>query len=220
MLSAVASTFPAMTTGEVPLSAAAVAVRLRRFWLGEAPAASAVRRSDLDGVWREVTVRRLASTLELFTPYDFGEGDPLDGKLGNYLTRRVRALSEGAVREVTWLYDERAARPVRRPKSTDLDIHAPGDPGLEEYDEVLARLRQGIPADTTGATLEVLHGLSLVGVSRHRIWFAARDAASERAIRTTPGAVGSLHAAIKRVQKGEPLYRVVVDPSYDAVSRL
>lgn len=209
-----------MTTGEVPLSAAAVAVRLRRFWLGEAPAASAVRRSDLDGVWREVSVTRLGSTLELNTPYDFGEGDPLEGKLERYLTRRVRALSEGSVREVTWRYDERAARPVRRPRSTNLDIHAPGDPGLEAYDEVVARLRRAIPADTAEAALEVIHSLSLVGVSRHRLWFAAPDAAVERALRTTPGAAYALHAAVTRVQKAEPLHRVVVDPSYDEVSRL
>ena len=208
------------TTGELPLSAAAVAVRLRRFWLGEAPGQRVVRTSDLGEVWREVKVKRTASTLVLYTPYNFGDGDPLAGRLGSYLTRRVHELSAGAVREVTWLFDERATRPVRRARSTDLDIHAPEDPAVEEYDDVLARLRRGIPAETPDAATQVLHTLSLVGVSRHRIWFAAPDAGSEQAVGRTPGAAYALHAAVRAVQRAEPLCRVVVDPSCGTDARL
>ena len=80
-MSAAVSNVAAMTTGETPLSAAAVAVRLRRFWLGEAPNHRVVRTSDLGEVWREVAVIRTASTLTLHAPYDFGVGDPLDGPL-------------------------------------------------------------------------------------------------------------------------------------------
>ena len=103
-----------MTRGGEPLSAAAVAVRLRRFWLGEAADEPVVRRSDLGDVWREITVVRVASTLTLYTPYDFGVGDPLEGTLGGYLTRRVRNLSEGAIREVAWDCDPVAAKPAAR----------------------------------------------------------------------------------------------------------
>lgn len=209
-----ASTVPAMTREEAPLSAAAVAVRLRRFWLGEAAGQRTVRASDLGEVWREITVTRTASTLLLHTPYDFGVGDPLSGPLGRYLTRRTRQLSGGAVREVAWCFDESAATPVRRNRSTELDIHAPGDPGLDEYDAVLARLRKGIPADTSDAARAVVHGLVLGGVSRHRLWLVAPDAETEKAVRTTPGAGYALHAAVRAVQKAEPLFRVVVDPSW------
>src|SRR4051794_32543767 len=101
-----------MTTGEAPLSAAAVGVRLRRFWLGEAADERVVGRSDLGEVWRDVAVVRVASTLTLYTPYDFGAGDPLEGALGRYLTRRVRDLSGGAVREVIWGFDPVAAKPL------------------------------------------------------------------------------------------------------------
>jgi hypothetical protein len=192
-----------------------VAVRLRRFWLGEAMKARGVRSSDLGDVWREVLVRRLAATLELYTPYDFGVGDPLGGDLGGFLTRRVRKLSVGTVREVVWQYDDRVKPPVRRAKSTELDIHAPGDPGLEEYDDVLVRLRKGIPPDISDEAREVLGRLRLVGVSRFRLWFAAPDNAAELAVRRTSGAAYALHSAVQRVQKADPLYRVVVDPSYD-----
>ena len=206
-----------MTRGDVPLSAAAVAVRLRRFWLGEAPTAKVVQRSDLGEVWRDIAVRRTASTLMLHTPYDFGVGDPLEGPLGPYLTRRVRALSGRAVREVTWCFDEWAGKSVRRARTSELDIHEPGDPGLEEYDVVLARLRKAIPADTTDLAREVLRGLGLAGVSRHRMWFAARDEDAERAVGRTPGAGYALHAAVLSVQKSEdPLYRLVVDPDSTA----
>lgn len=204
-----------MDTG---LEAAAVAVRLRRFWLGEAHDAQPVRDSDLGEVWREVAVRRVAARLTLFTPYDFGRGDPLEGGLGAWLTQRVHALSEGAVREVGWDFDQRAQRPFRRARSTDLDIHAPGDPGPDELDDVLARLRRRLPADVPAQARDVLGRIGLAAASRHRLWFVATDAAAEQAVRRTPGAAYALHAAVRGVQGAEPLYRVVVDPTLEAVA--
>ena len=201
-----------MTGESAPLSAAAVAVRLRRFWLGEAATAAVVRGSDLGEVWRDVAVTRTAATLTLHTPYDFGAGDPLEGRLGQFLVRRVRSLSVGAVREVTWCFDGTTSRPVRRARSSELDIYAPGDPGLEEYDGVVTRLRKGLPTDTGETAREVLRRLGLAGVSRHRMWFAARDGDAEKAVGRTPGAAYALHTAVRSVQKAEPLFRVVVDP--------
>lgn len=195
--------------------AAVVAVRLRRFWLGEACRARAVRASDLGEVWREVAVRRVAARLTLFTPYDFGCGDPLEDGVGDWLTERVHALSEGTVREVHWDFDERALRPFRRARSTDLDIHDPGDPGLEEYAAVLDRLRRRLPPDTSAAAREVLGRVGLAGVSRHRLWFVVPDAAAEEAVRRTPGSAYALNAAVRGVQRAEPLYRVVVDPTLE-----
>jgi hypothetical protein len=209
-----------MTRGGEPLSAAAVAVRLRRFWLGEAADERVVRRSDLGDVWRAIALRRVGSTLTLYTPYDFGVGDPLEGALGSHLARRVRNLSEGAVREVAWDFDPVVAKPAaRRAKTGDLDIYAPGDPGLEEYDAVRARLRKAAPADTPDGAREVLRRVGLAGVSRYRMWFAAPDAQTEKAVRTTSGAAYALHAAVQAVQKGDPLLRVVVDGSYTAAER-
>lgn len=218
-MSAVGPSVRAMTTGgtdgSTPPSAAAVAVRLRRFWLGEAAEASVVRESDLGAVWREIVVRRLGAELQLWTPYDFGDGDPLDGGLGAYLGERVRELSAGTVRDVVWRYDERMLRPVRRARSTELDVHAPGDPGLEEYADVLGRLRKAIPADTPDGARAVLGELRLAGVSRHRLWFAAPDDAAELAVRRTPGAASALSVAVRHVQKAEPIHRVVVDATID-----
>ncbi len=203
------------------LNAAVVAVRLRRFWLGAAMKSPVVRASDLGEAWRDVTVVREAATLVLYTPYDFGVGDPLDGDLGAYLTGRVHRLSGGTVREVEWRFDPRATKPVRRARSTDLDIHSPGDPGLDEYADLLARLRKQLPAGTSDAAREALGRLALAGASRHRLWFVADGDASEKAIRTVPGAGGALATAVGRVQKAEPpLHRVVVDPTATKLERL
>ena len=201
-------------------SAAAVAVRLRRFWLGEAMRSPVVAESDLGEVWRKVAVSRVASALVLHTPYDFGQGDPLASGLGELLARRVKRLSSGAVREVTWRFDPVALKPVRRTRSSELDVHAPEDPGLEEYDDVLARLRARLPGDTGPEARAALGELVLAGVSRHRLWLAAPDEAAELAVRRTPGAAYALHAAVGAVQKAEPLYRVVVDGSYRRLARL
>ena len=194
-------------------------MRLRRFWLGEAAEQPVLRGSDLGEVWRDVALRRTASMLTFYTPHDFGVGDPLEGPLGRYLTRRVRAMSGGAVREVAWCFDPVAAKPaVRRTKSGDLDI-SPGDPGMDEYAAVRARLRKAVPVDTSEAAREVLRRIGLAGVSRHRMWFAAPDVETEKAVRTTSGAAYSLHAAVQAVQKGDPLLRVVVDGSYTEAER-
>jgi hypothetical protein len=197
-----------------------VSVRLRRFWLGEAAERPEVLESDLRDVWRDITVTRTAATLVLYTPYDFGSGDPLDGPLGQYLRTRVDELSGGAVRQVAWRFDPVAARPVvRRVRSSDLDIHAPGDPGTSQYGGVRERLRRSLPAGTGEAAREVLRRVGLAAVSRHRMWFAAPDAETEKAVRTTPGAAYALHAVVRSVQKKEPLYRVVVDGSYPEAER-
>lgn len=202
------------------LNAAVVAVRLRRFWLGAAMKAPAVRASDLGEVWRDVTVTREASTLVLCTPYDFGVGDPLDGELGAYLAGRVRRLSGGTVREAEWRFEERPARSPRRARSTDLDIHAPGDPALDEYADVLARLRRQLPAEVSDTARATLGRLGLAGVSRHRLWFAATGEADAAAVRAVPGAGGALNVAVRGVQKADPLYRIVVDPTATKLEHL
>lgn len=202
-------------------NAAVVAVRLRRFWLGAAMRSPSVRASDLGEAWRNVVVVREAATLVLYTPYDFGAGDPLGGDLGGYLTGRVRRLSGGTVCDVEWRFDERRAKPVRRARSSDLDIHAPGDLGPDKYAGVVARLRKLLPADTGEAARAAIGRLALAGVSRHRMWFAAVDEADARAVRTVPGAGGALAKAVGGVQKAEPpLFRVVVDPTAGKLEHL
>jgi hypothetical protein len=209
-----------MTGERTPPSAAAVAVRLRRFWLGEAAGERVVRRSDLGEVWRDVALVRVASTLTLYTPYDFGVGDPLEGPLGRYLAKRVQSLSAGTVREVAWAFDPVAAKPpTRRARTSELDVYSPADPGLEEYAEVRVRLRKAVPTDIGEEARAVLSRLGLAAVSKYRMWFVAPDAEIERAVRTTSGAAYALHAAVRAVQKADPLHRVVVDGSYSADDR-
>lgn len=196
------------------LEATAVSVRLRRLWLGEIARSDELAASDLAGATHDVELRRVADVLWLRTPFDFGSGDPFAGDLGRLLRTRVEAVSRGAVRGVAWEFTPELT-PVRRPASADLDVYSPGDPSLADHARVLAALRARIPAGADDAARAAVHGIRLVGVSRHRLWFAARSSAERDALARVPGARGLLVTAIQAVQKHElPLYRVVVDPSY------
>ena len=203
----------ATTSGRVTAAPGpvAVAVRLRGLWLGEVVSSRAFLRSDLGDAADEIALHRVGNALELVTPYDFGDGDPLEGGLGRSLRRRVSAVTGGVVREVSWRYDDAAGRPVRRTSTSDLDVFRPGDPGRDAYPDVLAELRRRLPADTTDAAREVLGALGLAAVSAHRVWFAAPSAAAEKAVGSTPGAAYALFASVKRLQRKEPLYRVYAD---------
>lgn len=198
-----------------PLEAAAISVRLRRLWLGEIARSPELAASDLVDAVHDVHLRRVADTLLVLSPYDFGVGDPFATALGERLRSRVVALSGGAVAEVEWAFDP-DVHPVRRPQSSDLDIFMPGDPGPEELPTMLARLRQRLP-ETTDEARGAVAALRLVAVSRHRMWFAAPTRAARDALGLVPGARGALTRAVQSVQKHElPLHRVVVDGSYRA----
>lgn len=196
------------------LEAAAVAVRLRRLWLGEIAASDELADSDLADAWQDVTLRRVGSRLELWTPYDFGAGTPLAGPFGDLLRTRVAELSKGTVTIVDWRFDPYPT-PPRRAKTTDLDIYAPGDPMMIEYGGVLAALRYHLGDCTSERAREAVGRLRLVAVSRHRLWFAAPSHRELDALGAVPGARAALVKAVQAVQKDDrPLYRVVVDSTY------
>lgn len=200
------------------LEAAAVSVRLRRLWLGPVLRSPELAGSDLADAALNVTLRRVASTLVVGTPYDFGSGDPFGGEFGDFLRSRVAKASNGTVRALDWEYDP-SRTPPRRPQTNDLDIYEPRDPPLGQYPDITERLRQRIPAATPDAAREVLSRVRLVAVSEHRLWFATPSATARDALGTVPGARGALVSAIQSFQKHErPLYRVVVDASYRGAS--
>lgn len=202
------------------LEASAVSVRLRRLWLGKILASPEFMAGDLADIGLDVQLRRIGSTLQIGTPYDFGAGDPFDNAFGKLLRSEAAEVSRGSISSVEWQYDPKR-QVVRRTSSNDLDIYSPGDPTLDEYDEVAGALRKRIPDGTSPNAREVIGKLRLVGVSKHRLWFAASNAQARDALGKVPGARAALVTAIQDFQKHEkPLYRVVVDGSYRAKSML
>jgi len=193
------------------VTASAVAARLRQFWLEEVPDLIGFAESDLADIHHQVRLERMANELRLHTPYDFGEGDPIDGAFGAAFRRRVEALSQGVITSVTWLPITESRRPMRK-KSSNLDMYEPGDPPADELLELAHRLGQALPADLADPARALLREVKLVGASRHRLWFATDDDATRTAIGTTPGAAYALNAAVRPLQPGEPLYDVVADP--------
>ncbi|WP_141013095.1 hypothetical protein [Nocardioides sambongensis] len=161
----------------------------------------------------DVVLRRAGSTLVVVTPYDFGTGDPFAGSLGDFLRTRAERVSGGVITDVAWDFDPKP-KVIRRDKTTDLDIYAPGDPSLPAYAALAGRLRDRIPA-TPPAAREAVGALRLVGASAHRLWLAAPSIEARDTLGKVPGARAALVTAIQAVQRHEvPLYRVIVDPSY------
>lgn len=69
--------------------------------------------------------------------------------------------------------------------------------------------------------MDVVGALRLVGVSKHRLWFAAPTLGARDALGSVVGARAALVTAVQAVQRHEvPLHRVVVDASYRAKGAL
>lgn len=202
------------------LEAAAVSVRLRRLWVFDAPREPTLQTSDFAEGWADCTLTRVGPDLIVRSPYDFGTGNPFDGPFGAWLRGRVAGMAGSGV-QVTWEYDDRPSPAVRRVKTQDLDVYAPGDPLTEDYPEILDDLRRRIPEDATPEARGAVGALRLVGASRHRLWFAAPTEQERDALGSVVGARAALVTAIQAVQEQEvPLYRVVVDASHRSKSLL
>lgn len=203
---------PRVTVATPKVEAAAAAARLRRYWLEELPRTRAFKASDLVDVHPEVTLRRVGAELELLGPIDFGEGDPLEGPLGEAVRGRVASLSQRAVRSVVWWHAPEPKRALRK-ASSNLDVFTPGDPAPAELPRLAGRLGERLPGDLAEGARGVLSGLRLVGASAHRLWFASDLPDIRAEIGRTPGAAHALHAAVAAVQGHEqPLFVCVTDP--------
>lgn len=207
--------------GPAKLSAAAVAARIRRWWIRDAFEGPALRASDLGDALEMCRLVRHAATLRIHTPYDFGDGVPLE------LTQRVRMadhladLSQGAVRNIEFRFDRKPRTTTRR-RSSDLDIFEPGDALWPEHLDAAASLASAIRRECATESLPVLMSLALAGVSRHRLWIAAFDEEARRAVGSTPGAAASLKIAVGRIQGrrryDEALSVLLADPSTDLIA--
>lgn len=137
----------------------------------------------------------------------------IDGALGDLVRARPAAESRCSHRRGVGVRPEAQADALSQ--DTGPDIYSSGDPLLGDYPAILAKLRDRIPTTTSPRARDAVGALRLVGVSEHRIWFAAPSVKAREALGTVPGARGALVTAIQAVQKQQvPLYRVVIDPSY------
>lgn len=185
-------------------------------WLLDVPKMKSLPASDFANIRLDVEFLRVASTLRVRTPYDFGAGDPFSDSFGDQLRSRVSAVSSGVVTDLAWEFSG-TRKSARRASTSDLDIYTPGDPLPSEYPEILANLRRHLPADLSDPARAALAQIRLVGASRYRLWFAAPSVEARDQLGKVPGARGALVTAIQAVTKHDvPLYRVVVDSSYRA----
>jgi hypothetical protein len=204
----------------VILTAPAVSARLRRWWLREAMADEDFLASDLGDALHDCTLVRLASELQVYMPYDFGLGSPVDQLLEQRLTARVADLSDGTVRRISWSF-KGVAKLATRKRSTDLDIYEPGDPLWDNWGATATDLAREIVRQADKRALTALSAIRLAGVSRHRIWLALPNRETVQAIGTTPGAAASLKVAVAKVQGRKPeeaLYATLADPSQDTIA--
>lgn len=190
----------------------AVGVRIRWAWLGLVARPAALAGNDLEDGWSDTQLERYKDRLILITPYDFGTGDPLDGEFGRYLLKVMSEVTAGGIRSVGWRY-RGTPKAIPRKRTSDLDIYAPGDPMLDEYQSLVMKLRAGLPEDLSEGAADAMAALEVAAISKHRLWFRAGTDEERIAVGKTPGAAFALNAAVRKMQRNEPLYRVYRDTS-------
>jgi hypothetical protein len=195
------------------LEDAAIAVRLRRLWIGKIAGSPEMAASALAGIWSDrIDLVRDREQLVLVGPPSAQQAK--DEPVADTLLAAVKAVSSGSVSGLKWRSTKRLVSPARA-KTSDLDIFHADDPLLDAYADVLADLKAAIPAETGTEARAALSKLRLVAVSRHRLWLAAPNIAARDAVGTTLDARAALVRAVQEVQDAKvPLYRVVVDPCY------
>ena len=198
----------------VVLEEAAVAVRLRRLWLGVILPSPELAESSLAPVWQDLDLILTGQTLTIVGPPS-GQ-DALHQPVAELLQSQAAKVTADAVTTLGWR-SSRRLQLLRREKSTNLDVFHVDDPLLDQYAGVLDDLRAAIPDGIGPDARAALRGLRLVGASRHRLWFAAPNASARNALGTVPGARAALFTTVQRVQRAKrPLLHIVVDPSYRA----
>jgi len=205
--------YPSATVAEPPpLNEIAVAVRLRLAWRQIVGPWLESSEHDLGPAWRHCGLRRRGLTLEILSPYDFGEGDPFAGGVKEELARMISSSTDGRVTGVSWSYSGSGPAPQARVRAAERDIFHPGDPvdGEEVAASGIAR-RLNTAADSPAA--KALTALRVAAISSHWIWLVAANEADRDAIGTTPGAGGQLFESIRKLQgRPKPLYSVYTDP--------
>lgn len=196
------------------LGADALAVRLRRLWIGDLGPWLRREGYDLGDCWENTILRRRGLILDLITPIDFGEGDPFHDGLRESIESRIADLTDGHVRMVSWRHLTLKDKPLRPQTSSSADVFHPGDPTdaaalLDTAHELTKRL-QRVERRVAAALLGML---SVAGVSQHRLWLAAPNQLVKDKVGTVPYAGGSLFEAVRTTQRRErPLYDLIVDP--------
>ena len=166
---------------------------------------------DLGSCWSDTTLVRRGMILDLVTSIDFGHGDPFDGSLREELGQRLAAATSGHVNQVTWRFRGYLPKPFRRAKSTDCDVFHAGDPDVDFLPEAAQEISQRFSDSLSLEAQVALQALGVAAVSQHRVWFVAADKTHASAVGTTPGARFELHDAVRRWQKGDPLFSIFVD---------
>ncbi|WP_157210048.1 hypothetical protein [Nocardioides aequoreus] len=193
------------------LDAKAVSVRLRSLWVGAIGPMLEEHEHDLAEVWSRASLQRVGSELVISAPMNFGEGDPLDDEHGATLKTLITQESGGVITTVTYQYADRPLPKLRRARTHSLDIYHPEDAAAPDCTALAAALAGKLVGAGAHAK-PVLAQLTVAGASKFRLWLAAPTEADRKAVGSTPGAAADLHLAIAAIQRGQPLYDIVVDP--------
>ncbi len=190
----------------------AISVRLRRLWTDEIGPWLEEIDNDLGSVWRETLLRRVGLTLDVVSPINFGDGDPMIDIREDFIARLADATNGHVNRVRVTFLGHAKYTPPRRAKTTDLDIFDPGDTAALTASfgsDIGGRISRNL-GDEAAA---VLSELRVAGVSRHRVWFVAPTPDAVSAVAKTPGAAHALWDAVRRTQgvAKDPLYCIYSD---------
>lgn len=190
-----------------------ISVRLRRLWTDQLGPWLEETDNDLGTVWRESLLRRVGLTLDVVSPINFGDGDPLIDIRGRMADLLCEATNGHVNRvRISFLGDVKY-KPPRRAKTTDLDVFDPGDPDAATKATFATEIGDRVSRDLQEDARTILSELRVSGASRHRIWFVASGKDVASAVATTPGAAHALWDAVRRAQgvSKDPLYAIHSD---------
>lgn len=212
-LSPVASASDPATAAEpLQLNEIAIAVRLRLAWRQVIGPWLESTEHDLGTAWRRCGLRRRGLILDVLSPYDFGEGDPFSGGVGDELARMISSSTDGRVERVRWSYAGSEPAPQARAQAAEHDIFHPGDP-VDGEEAAAAGIARWIHIADDSPAASALKAPRVAAISTHWIWLVVANEANRHAIGTTPGAGGQLFEAILKLQgRPKPLYSIYTDP--------
>ena len=197
-----------------------ISVRLRQLWTDQLGPWLEETDNDLGTVWRDTLLRRVGLTLDVVSPINFGDGDPVIDTRG-HIADLLSEATNGQVNRVriSFLGDVKY-KPPRRAKTTDLDIFDPGDPDAAGRATFAAGIGDRVSRSLQPAARTVLSELRMSGASRHRVWLVAPDKEAANRVATTPGAAHALWDAVRRAQfvSKDPLFAIHSD--HHTVGRL
>lgn len=197
-----------------------ISVRLRRLWSDQLGPWLEETDNDLGTVWRDALLRRAGLTLDVISPINFGEGDPLIDIRGKTAELLCEATNGHVNRVRISFLEDVKYKPPRRAKTTDLDVFDPGDPDAATLATFATDIGDRVSRDLQHDARRVLSELRVSGASRYRVWFVASDKDVASAVATTPGAAHALWDAVRRAQgvSKDPLYAIHSDHTLWAAS--